>query len=190
MSVVRPEWTVYEVGTHVGYFTLLLARLARRVVGLEPALGNLARTARNLASNGIENTLLVGAAAASMPGSASFVTDTHSGAAGGLQAFHHGEHAGPVITVPTVRLDALADCLGRPGLVKIDAEGAEHDVLAGMGKLLDLDIQLLVEVGTDTGPLVQDRLRDLGFTIFNPHAGMVEQFPGTYAGWHVYARRR
>jgi FkbM family methyltransferase len=188
---VRPEWLVVEVGAHVGFFTLLLASRASRVLVFEPDERNRRDLARNLALNAVSNVEVVSAACGSATGEAEFVTDPRSGSAGGLAQSHHGEHAGPIRRVAVTRLDEFLRDRGAaaPDLVKIDAEGAEDDVLVGMGALLDGPTRVLVEVGERTKEAVQRRLRDHGYRILNPNAGMTEQRPGTYAGWHVFALR-
>lgn len=188
---LQPDWFVVEVGAHIGFFTLLLASRARRVLAFEPDARNRADLEANLSRNSIENVEVVPAACSSSSGEAEFVTDPRTGSAGGLARSHHGEHAGPMVRVPLVRLDAfLATAVAPvPDLVKIDAEGAEDDVLEGMGLLLDGPTRVLVEVNQKTTRPVHDRLRAHGYRTVNPNAGMTEQAPGTYAGWHVLALR-
>jgi FkbM family methyltransferase len=188
---VKPEWFVVEVGAHIGFFTLLLASRARRVLAFEPDERNRRDLAENLALNSMSNVEVVPAACSSTTGEAEFVTDPGSGSAGGLARGHHGEHAGPIRRVPVTRLDEfLRDRgLSAPDLVKVDAEGAEDDVLAGMGTLLDGPTRVLVEVNEGSKQAVQERLRAHGYRILNPNMGMTDQPPGTYAGWHVFALR-
>jgi FkbM family methyltransferase len=188
-EVVQTTWLVFEVGTHVGFFTVQLATRARLVVAFEPDGGNLSRTLQNLERNDLRNVMAVSAACGASPGLAPFVRDVRTGAAGGLAAHHHGEQAGPRTTVPVVRLEDAVSLAGTPDLVKIDAEGAEAAVLEGMGSLLDGPTRVLVEVGETTKGPVHDLLRRRGYRLLNPNAGMVEQPPGTHAGWHLYATK-
>lgn len=191
MASIRPDWLVVEVGTHIGFFTLLLAARARRVVAFEPDARNRRDLADNLARNGVGNVEVVAAACSDREGHADFVSDPSTGSAGGLRSAHHGEHAGPEVRVPVTRLDAFLASGGRgiPDLVKIDAEGAEDLVLEGMGALLDGPTRILVEVNETTTKPVHERLRRHGYGLYNPNVEMAAQPPGTYAGWHVLATR-
>jgi FkbM family methyltransferase len=184
LSEVGDDWTVVEVGAHIGLFSVMLAARCRRFVAFEPDPANRAALDRNLAMNGIKNAVVIEAACGSAAGRADFVTDDLGGSAGGLAATHHGDRAGGRRSVNVVRLDSLGIV---PDLVKIDAEGAEDAVLAGMGALLDGPTRVLVEVGQATREAVHSRLREHGYRLFNPHAGK-PQDTGT-AGWHVYACR-
>ncbi len=52
--------------------------------------------------------------------------------------------AGSLYTVPALRLDQLASTAPRIDLVKIDAEGGEQDIIAGMAEILRRDKPLLL----------------------------------------------
>src|SRR5205823_14274822 len=76
-----------------------------------------------------------------------------------------GPEHGTVHTVRRVKLDELAATISRVDLVKIDAEGAEEDIVAGMETILrrDKPISLLeFNAGRYTDPAgFVDRLRAL-----------------------------
>lgn len=188
-NVISPTWLCVEVGSHVGFFTIVLASLSRRVLVFEPDPGNLRATLSNLRRSGLMNVVAVPAACGARTGVESFVRDVDTGAAGGLAALHHGAHAGPSTAVVVVRLDEHMASVGVPDFVKIDAEGAELAVLEGMGSLLDGPTRILVELSESTKVPVHDLLRRRGYRLRNPHVGMVDQPAGTFAGWHVYADR-
>jgi FkbM family methyltransferase len=137
--------TVIDVGAHVGYYSLLAARLAGSsgsVVAFEPDPGNCAVLRRILAVNRVSNVTVEQAAVADREGREDFTSGTGSGT-GHLNG--GGTPARSVVQVGTVDLDGyLGSRRIRPDLIKIDAEGAEVRVLRGASRVLREDRPLLV----------------------------------------------
>ena len=124
---IPPGATVFDVGAHVGYYTLLASVLVGdtgRVWAFEPNPTNHAFLRRHVAVNRRENVHIENAAVSDRSGTASFAFGTGSGT-GHLDT--HGS-----LEVRTVRLDDFCREHGvQPGFLKIDVEGAELDVLRG-----------------------------------------------------------
>ncbi|CAN5599860.1 hypothetical protein BH23GEM10_BH23GEM10_17630 [soil metagenome] len=124
---LRAGATFLDVGAHVGYYTLLAARLVGsggRVCAFEPNPRNCAFLRRHVAVNGCDNVRVEEAAAADVNGVAGFDFGTGSGT-GHLAA-------GGAVEVRTLRLDDFChDHAIVPDAIKIDVEGAELDVLHG-----------------------------------------------------------
>ena len=148
--VVRPGTTAFDVGAHIGLYSLLLARLVGtegRVHAFEPEPRNHERLIANLALNGADNVVARRAAAYSRT---SRVELNVFGA--GLGAWHSlgrprlpdpfapGRTVEPVgaIEVEAVALDDYCAEAGvrRIDFLKVDVEGAERDVLEGARGLL------------------------------------------------------
>lgn len=168
-----PGATALDVGAHIGYLTVLMARHvgeAGRVFSVEPAEDNLQYLRKNVQANELTNVTIIAAAAGSRRGVAQFHL-TGSSDSHGL--FDHPNTATRrVVDVPILRID---DVVGPPlDFFKIDTEGAELDTLAGMARILrdSPDAVGLVEwtpecqamAGRRPGELVEG-LRDLGFTL-------------------------
>jgi FkbM family methyltransferase len=119
--------TVFDVGAHVGYYTVLSAVLTGprgRVCAFEPNPANHAFLQRHVALNRLDNVAIENAAVSDRNGTAAFSFGTGSGT-GRLN------NSG-TLQVRTLRLDDFcADHDLRPGFMKIDVEGAELDVLRG-----------------------------------------------------------
>jgi len=132
--------TFYDVGANIGFMSLVGARLvgpAGRVLSVEPEPENVAAIEANAAINGLDTITVIAAAAAAAPGPVEVigVRDTLW-----TRLAEVGEH--PLererLTVPGIRLDDLVYEQGirPPDVVKIDVEGGELQVLAGMARLL------------------------------------------------------
>jgi FkbM family methyltransferase len=135
--LVSPGDTVVDVGANIGYYTLQFARLVGatgKVVAFEPDPHNFALLEENVWQNGYRNVTLVRAAVAARSG----------GVRLHLNAANHGDHriyasdpGRPAIDVEAVALDEyFADHAGLLDLVKIDVQGAEAGVFAGMRRLM------------------------------------------------------
>lgn len=125
--LVKPGGICYDCGANVGYFTLLLSKLAGpqgRVFAFEPLPANAVSLRKHVQMNHCSNVEVIEAA----------ITD-HSG------MVHFEPHqsmsrieSGGSLTVRCISLDTLN--LPPPDLMKIDVEGAEMDLVAGAKNLI------------------------------------------------------
>jgi FkbM family methyltransferase len=146
---LRPGDVVYDVGANVGFFTVLAAHLVGRtgrVVAFEPLPANVAALRHNVELNRFDNVTIVEAAVAAAAGSAGLVlageptwaklapsTGEPERPTTGGQPVAAGAPT-PAVSVRLVSVDDLlaSGALPPPTLVKIDVEGAELEVVAGM----------------------------------------------------------
>ncbi|HEV2754300.1 MAG TPA: FkbM family methyltransferase [Actinomycetota bacterium] len=134
LGVLRDGHTAFDVGSHLGYFGLLMATAvgpSGSVVCFEPndslhaALeGNVERN-RDLIPAKVS---IARTAVGAVSGSTTFFKDDHS-TRGRL-----GSDGGSRVEVTT--LDEAAEAFGTPRFVKVDVEGSEVDVLSGGPRLL------------------------------------------------------
>jgi FkbM family methyltransferase len=129
-QIAKPGMTVVEVGSNIGAHTLPLARACRPglLYAFEPQRRVFQVLCANLALNDIDNVVALQQACGAEAGEVAvppldYAARENFGAISMLPAEAAGEH------VPLVRLDDLN--LQTCGLIKIDAEGFELDVLAG-----------------------------------------------------------
>jgi FkbM family methyltransferase len=155
---------VIDVGANIGYTAVLFARAIDagfKVFALEPELENFARLERNLRRYRVTDRVVARRAAA---GATSGSIGLH------INPEHHGDHqvdpSGS--STPLISLDEFQ---GPIRFVKIDVQGYEPAVLAGMHKLLQSDVTVSTEVDVPS-------LRSFGYTIadietplreFSPH---------------------
>lgn len=143
---LSPGDIAFDVGAHLGFFTLLMARLVGsegRVVSVEadPFMG------RNLEANLVRNDSVNVTAVRAAAGTVAVERRFTPGAGDGIG--HLADDG--AIAVAGTTLDQLAERFGRPRLIKVDVEGAELEVLAGGARLLSEHHPVLViEVHDDS----------------------------------------
>ena len=170
---LRPGMTAVDVGAHIGFFASKAARIvgtAGRVLALEPSPENLPFLRRNVARNGLGNVAIHNVAASSETGRRTFNITGSSDSGGFYQ--HPLTHTVETFVVDTVRLDDLLE--GPVDAVKIDVEGAELEVIAGMERVLEENRQMTLWIEWNPScqreagqapELLPHRLRDLGFDV-------------------------
>ena len=126
-----------DIGANVGVYTLELARRigsAGRIWAFEPDPGNAGSLRRNVELNRLQNVEVVEkAVGASTEEGSLYLDETHHG---DHRIFESG-HADRRIPTDIVALDDFFEPGNPPDLVKIDVQGAEQLVLAGMRRILD-----------------------------------------------------
>lgn len=132
-NLVSEGSVVFDVGAHVGFYSLLAALLVGmrgKVYAFEPLPANLHYLKAHLRINRITNVTVVEKAVSDSPGEATFVEEPSS-------AMGHFSAHGSLI-VPTVSLDDLFRDgeIPSPDFIKLDVENAAWLVLRGAEKLL------------------------------------------------------
>lgn len=155
--------TVLDAGAYVGMFTVRASELvgkSGRVIAIEPEPRNFAYLERN--TEGLGNVTLIKAIASSWEGKGrlylSGASPCHT------TAYKHRNS----IEIRQITLDSLNT---KADFVKIDAEGAELDILGGAEKLLSMGTRLAIACyhdlpkGGNELPLVADFLRQRNYRI-------------------------
>lgn len=157
-QVLKPGMTVIDVGAHIGYFTLLAAKLVEhngRVYAFEPDPDNWRTLSYNTQLNGLGNVEAIPKAVSDHGGKAelwlSKASDQHSLSRPGARPDGRGS-----IIVETVSLDEFLEESGWPSvdLVKIDVEGHEPAVLSGMTRLIRRSEKLAVVMELNRDALI------------------------------------
>lgn len=139
-SRVRPGDCALDVGANIGLYSLALSRAVGptgRVIAVEPDPENLALLRRNLQHNGCTNVIVIGEALGDQAGTVLlYETDqANRGALSTVDIAGVGQQSAR--PVPIRRGDTLLEEMGlKPRIAKIDVEGTEPQVLAGLGAYL------------------------------------------------------
>jgi FkbM family methyltransferase len=163
---------VFDVGANVGHYALVFLSLGARVVAVEPQGALVATLRRRFARNG--NITVIHTALGSKAGSATLQKAPGLSEIASLRADiaqrsrFASEHAfTETETVPLTTLDSLLDAYGTPGFCKIDVEGFEREVLAGLTRPLPLvSLEFNREFWSETEACIE-RLESQGPYRFN-----------------------
>ncbi len=193
-SLVRPGWTVYDVGANVGYVTLLLAQAVGeqgRVIAFEALPANQTRWQRNTALNGLEERArLVSAAVTDTEGTTRFLVgpsdDTGKAAGSAGRRLRYTA----ALQVPCLSLDDFVYARGNPppALVKMDIEGGEVLALRGMRRLLrEAAPLLLLELhGEVSARLAWEELTAAGYLLHRMREGFPRLTSPEALDWKAY----
>ena len=134
-QLLKPGDVVYDIGAHVGFYTLLASKLVGpegKVYAFEPLPRNLRYLREHLRLNHVTNVEVVEAA----------VSDVSEEVAFDQSSYHTWGHLDPngTLRVRALKLDQAVLDLGfrPPKLVKVNVEGAEKAVLQGAREMIQL----------------------------------------------------
>lgn len=176
----------YDVGANIGFLTIIGARLVGpqgRVYAFEPVPHNAAVVRRNAAMNHFENVEVVERALTSRSGVGELALAAYAGGAVLAEVATPPDSAG-TMTVKLASIDDLIEKAGfrPPTFVKIDVEGAELDVLAGMVRTAARFRPLILcEIDdAEPEPLQRKQLAIQQWMVANRYR--ISELPQSYAG--------
>jgi FkbM family methyltransferase len=197
-AFIRPEDLVFDVGANIGTRSEIMLSLGANVVAFEPQ-PNCAREVRARGKNG--RLIVVEKAVGSSIGHADLHLKEGSVQASLLSDWQGGPDTG-MLRVPVTTLDEEIKRFGRPTFCKIDVEGYEGEVIAGLSMPINaMSFEYHCnEAGTEKLRKIFDKLDELGTYETNligeenntwllprwlPAAELIGSFP-TVAGPHYW----
>jgi FkbM family methyltransferase len=189
--LVRPGFACADLGAHVGYFTLLLARLSGEdgtVVAFEASPDNASVVERNVKLNCLEGRVTVERAA--VADESSEAVPLYAGRTGGSMewtmdaSFATRETDGDALAEPaahirSVSLDEYFPTGSRLDLLKMDIEGAEARAVPGMRRLLrEAQPVVVLEFHREVGWPAIPALQEAGYSFSTLAGDALEPFSG------------
>lgn len=181
---IHPGDLAFDVGAHVGDRVASFRRLGARVVAVEPqpALLRILRLFYGRKRDVVIEAVLLGASIGRADfrinvdnptistASTAFV-DAADGAPG-----WEGQRWTRTVRMPVTTLDALIARHGVPAFIKIDVEGFEADVLAGLTNPVKALSFEFTTIQRDIAHRCVERCAALGFSTFNAALGETQMF--------------
>jgi len=210
LKALLPGITFLDIGANIGYYTALaLAHIgpAGRVISVEPDPETFEYLQRTIAANGADRATALNQAFADAPGVLKLYRNSSNR---GDNRLYANDLADNFVEVQVGRADEALAALnvGQVDLIKIDVQGYEGQVLAGLEQTIRNSRPLtilsefwpwgLTEAGSDPFEILA-RLQALGLELhelttdastvpLNDHAGFIARYPGRqYA--NIVARR-
>ena len=177
---IKPNDVVLDVGAHIGYFTLLFAKLVGsegKVFSFEPEPKNFELLTKNIEINNYENVITESKIVSDKNKTCTLYTFETSSGANRIYKPNENINVKP-IEVDSISLDEYfknSEFLKRIKFVKIDVEGAELLVLKSMKSifqnnnniklLLEFNPKFLLEIGSKSSDFF-NLLHSESFSIF------------------------
>ena len=188
-SFVRPGELVFDIGAHVGDRVACFRKLGARVIAVEPQPAVL--QVLRLLYGRDRSVAIEPQAVGRFPGSldlnlnlanptVSTASPAFIAAADGAPGWE-GQAWTRSIRVGVTTLDALIERHGAPAFIKIDVEGFEADVLAGLSHPVPALSFEFTTIARAVALACITRCRELGLTRFNAALGESQAF--VHPGW-------
>lgn len=169
-QMMKPGKVFVDVGAHIGLFSIIAAKAAAgagRVISFEPDPVNRAVLAMNARANGVDLDIRDCAIAAEA-GEATLFTSTENRAIHSIVPEPRLEPSG---SVRTSTLECELAGLDRLDIIKLDVQGAEPDIIAGIADSL---------FRFDRAPIVILEVNPGGWVTRDPHMHGLREFLRRY----------
>jgi len=148
LSNLRPDTVFYDVGAHIGVFSLIAARnlgVKGSVFAFEPDPANVCRIKEHASRNQLDAIQIIPKAVSSTDGRLRFQRASFQSSMNrGVLLEDAAAPQESTIEVESITLDAVAREHALPSLIKIDVEGSEAAVLQGSEEIFRSAKPLLV----------------------------------------------
>ena len=187
ISNAKRGMCVFDIGAHLGYYSLLLAKCVGpvgQVVSFEASPGNFCTLQKNVLINKLKNIELINLAVFSKSGTIGMSVSPTDASSGDWSISRQTD--GDSIQVQTISLDQFCQAKSvSPHFLKIDVEGAEYDVLIGGRETIgECRPTMLIELHHFHGDIATNQVPDL-LREWNYHVQWLERWPQTS---HILAR--
>lgn len=161
---------VVDVGAHIGSFSIMAAKSAYKVLAFEPEPNNYRMLKKNMELNHLENMSIFEMAVSGISGYQDIYT-YQGGSSADYSLYKRGITNIKTGRIPTISVEDIIrrEDLPRIDFLKLDCEGAEHDILRNISfetaaKILGIAMEThSVPPGFSID--IPNRLRELGFEV-------------------------
>lgn len=161
---------VVDVGAHIGSFSIMVARSARKVLAFEPEPTNYQMLKKNVELNHLKNMSIFEMAVSGTSGHQDIYTH-QGGSSADYSLYERGITNIKAGRIPTISVEDILKREGLPRIdfLKLDCEGAEHDILRNMSfetaaKIMGMAMETH-RVPSEFSIDIPLRLKELGFEI-------------------------
>jgi FkbM family methyltransferase len=173
---------VFDIGACVGEFAIPSARKVGEeglVIAIEPEPRNLTCLLMNIAWNRLSNVKIIGKGVWRSKG----VLKLTLGVGGAITSHSlKNPEKGGSVKIPVDTLDNIASSFGRIDFIKIDAEGAEVEILEAGGKTLARAKKVVLEVESKKDvDLIRRTLQTFGYNVLVDTSGIF---------FYIYAEKK
>jgi FkbM family methyltransferase len=200
-KLIRTGETIVEIGGHIGYMSLYLSDLVGphgRVYVFEPGPNNIPYIRKNVSKR--NNITLIEKAVSDVEGDLPLFVEDLTGQNNSLiqkyEVFERNRKNAYVsanvdaVTVPSVLLDNfISEQDIDVSFVKIDVEGAELNVLEGMGRCMSTKQPMIMVEVTEQNADVAEFLASHGYELFDDRLAPLPP-EGRSANWFCLHRQR
>ncbi len=173
---ITKDSIVVDVGAHIGSFSIMAARSANKVLAFEPEPTNYQMLKKNMEINHLENMSAFEMAVSGASGYQDIYT-FQGGSSADYSLYKSGIMNVKTGRIPTISIKDIMEREGLPRIdfLKLDCEGAEHDILRNMSletgaKIMGIALETH-RVPPEFSIDVPFRLRELGFQVKMRHNG-------------------
>lgn len=173
LRIIRPGWTIVDVGAYIGYYSIHFSKLTGskgKIIAIEPDAHNLSILRKNLQLHKIENVEIERVALGDRRRMAKIYID-------GPHTTLIKKNIKFIKEIKKIQMDTLDNLLinQKVDLIKVDAQGYDFEVLQGAKKILQSNQHVIIHLEfwpTSSIPINPKDfrelilLRDLGFKIF------------------------
>ena len=159
-EMIKTNWVVVDIGSHLGYFALFEACLVEtngKVIAIEPAPESYNLLVKNVKLNDLTKIILTHNIAVS---SKSETRDFFISKLSNQSSFYPMPEYENVIKVETVSLDEILKNESRVDAIRMDIEGGEYEMISGMMETIRLHHPLLL-IELHPSPKRKSFLREL-----------------------------
>lgn len=170
--IVRGGDTVWDIGTNIGFYTCLFAKLAGatgRVIAFEPSHLTFEKMSENISLNQLVNVVPLNLGVSRSPATLKLYYEA-AGMFEGRSSVALPSSSGLFESVQVDSIDNLLATLPPPDFIKIDVEGHQLDVIEGGRRFLSRHAPIILAELKHPDPKMMESadalLKELGFALF------------------------